>query len=304
MPSEPPAAADSPPAAPAAAKPKPPPYSLPWQLRPVAPGNAIRSDTSYGSYKVNGKSGSTIATMLLASYKVIPDLALIGRIGAVSNAPPSPIHHAQIFVNPVIGGLYGIKLAPSVKLGLFLGVTLPIGKGGGNPKASPGTVAANPYGASARAQMDNAMFAPDYFTVIPGVDIAYIAHGFTAQAEATVFRLQKVRGPDTIDRYNTNMTMGLHLGYFIIPELSVGAELRHRRWLSTPAAVKNDKFDEVRDDTTFAIGPRLHFKLSDSMWFRPGVALSLPLDHPMAKTSLATRPTDYKVVQLDLPLSF
>jgi hypothetical protein len=271
----------------------------------VAPANVIRSDTSYGFYKVNGQSGSTLTSMLLASYKLIPELALIGRIGAVANSPPKPIHHAQVVTNPVLGALYGIKLDPTLKLGLFLGFTLPIGSGGGNPKTSPGQTAAEvPYGANSRAAMDNSMFAVDYVAIMPGVDIAYIAHGLTLQGEATLFRYQKARGPAGIDRYNTNMTMGLHAGYFIIPELSFGAELRHRRWLSTPAAVKADKFHELRDDTTIAFGPRLHFKLSDSVWFRPGIALSLPLDRPMSKTGLATRPTDYKVIQLDLPLSF
>ncbi|HEY2405386.1 MAG TPA: hypothetical protein VGI10_05270 [Polyangiaceae bacterium] len=291
-------------AVPAPAKPKPPPYSLPWQLRGVAPANVIRSDTSFGFYKVNGQSGSTIASMLLGSYKVIPELAVIGRIGAVSNAPPKPTHHAQVFVNPVLGALYGIKLDPSLKLGLFLGFTLPIGKGG-DPKTEPGMAAAeSPYGANARSALDNAMFAVDYFTIIPGVDLAYISGGFTAQVEATLFSLQKARGPDTIDRDNTNFTAGLHLGYFLIPELSIGAELRHRRWLSTPAAVSKDTTHTLRDDSSVAIGPRLHVKLSDSIWFRPGIAVALPLDSPLASSSNAKTPTDYKIVQLDLPLVF
>ena len=54
---------------------------------------------------------------------------------------------------------------------------------------------------------------------------------------------------------------------------------------------------KVRDDSTFAIGPRLHFKLSDSVWFRPGIAFALPLDDPIKKV-------EYKIVQLDLPLVF
>src|SRR5450432_765670 len=56
------------------AKPKPPPYSLPWQLRPVAPGNVLRLDTAFASYKnpTTGKTGGTaIATSILGSYKVI-----------------------------------------------------------------------------------------------------------------------------------------------------------------------------------------------------------------------------------------
>ena len=292
-----PVASEAPKPAPA----KPPPYSLPWQLRPVAPANVVRLDSSYGFYKnpVNDTSGSALVSTLLGSYKVIPDLAIIGRVGLVDNSPPTlvpQIAHKTDILNPVLGGLYGIKLAPSLKLGLFLGVTLPVGSGGGT-NSSLGKKGAIGVGINTRSAFDNAMFAIDYFTVFPGVDLAFVKSGFTLQAEATVFKLTKVRGPATEDDSKVNFTTGLHAGYFVTPFLSVGAELRHQRWLSTPMAVKNDKTDSIRDTTTFAIGPRFHFKLSDSAWFRPGVSLSLPIDDPMKKA-------DYTIVQLDLPISF
>jgi len=275
-------------------KPKPPPYSLPWQLRPVAPATVIRSDTAFAFDKPAGKSGSAIVSTLLGSYKIVPDFAVIARLGFVSNSPPAPANSATTFANPVLGGLYGIKLDPSVKLGLFMAVALPLGSGStpGSDKAK-----ANAIAMQARSAFDNSMFAADYLAIFPGIDIAYIAHGFTLQAEATLFELVKAKGPSTIDRNNTNFTTGLHAGYFIIPQLSIGAEIRHQRWLSTPAAVKNDATHSIRDTTTVAIGPRLHFKLSDSVWFRPGIAFAAPLDDPMKKA-------EYKIVQLDLPVSF
>jgi hypothetical protein len=281
---------------PEAAKPKPAPYSLPWQLRPVAPGNVVRLDSSYGLYKnpTTDKSGSALATTLLASYKIIPDLALIGRVGLVSNSAPDPAPGATAIMNPVLAGLYGIKLAPSWKLGLFLGLTLPVGSGGGRaPDAAKAS--ALQAGISTRSAFDNAMFAVDYFTVFPGVDLAFIQGGLTVQAEATLFKLTKVRGPDAEDDSRVNFTTGLHVGYFLLPVLSIGAELRHQRWLSTPTPVKANA--AARDTTTVAFGPRLHFKFSESVWFRPGVSFSLPVDDPMKKA-------DYKIVQLDLPLSF
>jgi hypothetical protein len=289
-------------APPAAAKPKPPPYSLPWQLRPVAPGNVVRLDTAFGFYEnpANGKGGAAQATSLLGSYKIIPDLALIARVGLVHNSPPDAVapmpnpSSATSILNPVLGGLYGIKLSKDFKLGLFLGVTLPVGSGGGsNPNKDKAN--ANAAGIATRSAMDNAMFAVNYFTIFPGVDVAFVKGGFTAQVEATIFQLTKTRGPEGIDESNTNFTSGLHVGYFILPVLSLGAELRHQRWLSTPANVKTTP--AARDTTTVAFGPRFHFKLSDSVWFRPGIALALPLDDPMQKN-------DFKVAQLDLPFSF
>src|SRR5688572_11629809 len=70
-------------AKPAATKPKPPPYSLPWQLRPVVAGNVVRSDTAFAFYKhpTNGNSGTTVASTLLVSYKVLENLAPLVRIG-------------------------------------------------------------------------------------------------------------------------------------------------------------------------------------------------------------------------------
>ncbi|MEO6599433.1 MAG: hypothetical protein ABIQ16_06140 [Polyangiaceae bacterium] len=282
---------------PVPAKPKPPPYSLPWQLRPVAPGNVVRLDSSYAFYKNPGNpnQGHALASSLLGSYKVLPDLAVLGRLGFVYNSPPDAVRDVPSktnFLNPVLGGLYGIKLAPSVKLGLFLGAALPFGSGGTtNSLASKKSATA--VGISTRSAFDNAMFAVDYFTVFPGVDIAFVKAGFTLQGEATFLQLTRVRGPS--DDSRSNLTLGVHAGYFIAPFLSVGAELRHQRWLSTPAAIKGK--DNLRDTTTFAIGPRFHFKVSDSMWFRPGVSVSVPLDDPMKKS-------DYTIVQLDLPVSF
>ncbi|HKY35192.1 MAG TPA: transporter [Polyangiaceae bacterium] len=310
-----PAAAELPPAEPAAAKPKPPPYSLPWQLRPVVAGNVVRSDTALAFYKhpTNGNRGTTVASTLLFSYKVIENFAPLVRVGLVSNSPPdnpmampSP-KSATGFLNPVVGATYALKFGPTWKLGLFLGLTVPVGSGGGDD-AKPEAKAANAAGIAARSAMDNAMFAVNDFVVFPGVGFAYTNAGLTAQVEATLVQLTQVRGGTgmgkaQLDDSRTNFTTGLHLGYFIIPMLSVGGDLRHQRWLSTPKAVEADEAlpDDaqlgLRDTTTFAIGPRFHFKLSESVWFRPGVAFAMPLDDPMKKSK-------YKIVQLDLPVAF
>jgi hypothetical protein len=318
-----PAPADAPPAEPAAAKPKPPPYSLPWQLRPVVAGNVVRLDTAVAFYKnpTSDKSGTTVASMLLFSYKVIENLAPLVRVGLVSNSPPDgnmvagamppkEMDSSTGFLNPVLGATYGIKLGKDFKLGLFLGLTVPIGSGGGDD-AKPEAKEANRLGIPARSAMDNAMFAVNDFTIFPGVGFAYVGHGFTAQVEATLLQLTRVKGDEknaagvaaNPDKSKTNFTTGLHVGYFVIPMLSLGAEIRHQRWLSTPKAVEADEAlaDDaqmgVRDTTTFAVGPRFHFKLSDSVWFRPGVAYAMPLDKPFSKSK-------HKMVQLDLPVAF
>ena len=304
-------AAEPAPADPAAAPaPPPPPYSLPWQLRPVVVGNVVRSDTAIAFYEnpVTGDSGSTVASMLLASYKVTPELAPLIRLGIVSNSPPGDmIDSALNFLNPVLGATYSLKLSPDLKLAPFLGVALPIGGGGGD-MPDPANAAANGAGIAARSAMDNAMFAVNYLTIFPGVGFAYVNHGFTAQVEMTLLQLIRVRGknnPANADSGRTNFTAGLHLGYFFIPQLSAGAELRHQRWLSTPSNIKANPMlmrtqemeDTLRDTTTFAIGLRAHLKLSDTMWLRPGLAYARAIDDPMNASK-------YNILQLDIPFVY
>jgi hypothetical protein len=143
--------------------------------------------------------------------------------------------------------------------------------------------------------MDNALFAVNYMTPFPGIDLAYVKGGLTIQAEATLLELIRARG-DLIDKdaARTNFTSGLHAGYFVIPELSLGAELRYQRWLKNPGIPEDDA---RRDNTTVAIGVRAHLKMGGGMWLRPGVAFVEPLDAPMTDQK-------YHVAQLDVPFAF
>lgn len=293
-----PAAAEPPAAPPPADKPKPPPYSLPFQLRPVVAASVVRSDTAIAFYSApgGGASGSTVASTLLFSYKVTDDLAPLVRLGIVSNSPPAG-DSGFGFLNPVVGATYALKLTPELRLALFLGLTVPVGSGGGNTP-SPEMGPARTAGIYARSAMDNAMFAVNDFTVFPGVGFAYVAHGFTAQLEATVLQLMRVRGEDVQpDSSKTNFTAGVHLGYFVVPMLSIGAELRHQRWLSTPVSVHKDASRATRETTTVAVGPRGHFKLGEKMWLRPGVAFAMGLDDPM-------KASKHKILQIDVPFAF
>ena len=279
-----------------ATAPRPPaPYSVPWQLRPAMPATVVRSDTALAFYDdAASHNGSTVATTLLASYKVTPEIAPLVRVGFVRNSPPAG-DSSSSFVNPIVGGVYGIKLRPELRLGLFLGAAIPVGQGGGNtPDLSH--AAATKSGIYARSAMDNAMFAVNDFVLFPGADLAWVDGGLTVQAEVTVLQLMRVRGADVQpDSSKTNFTTGIHVGYFLVSALSIGAELRHQRWLSTPAAVEKDA--ALRDTTTFAIGPRAHLQLDRSVWFRPGIAYARGLDAPMTTAH-------YNVVQVDLILAF
>lgn len=287
------------PAAVLAEGPPPPPYSLPWQLRPTVAASALRLDTSPAFFDPPGavEAGPTVAAMLLGSYRVTERIAPLLRVGYVTSSVQDESGSAVL--NPLLGVTFVQPLAPSVRLALFFGMALPLGTGGDGASALERAALGN--GILARSAMDNAMFATDYLTVFPGVDLSWQASGFTVQAEATVLQLTRMRGDDVAERLGlddgrTNFTGGLHVGYFAIPELSVGAELRYQRWLSTPSFVEKDPSGALRDNMTFAIGPRVHVKAGD-VTLRPGVSYATPVDDPMAAAG-------YGIVQLDVPVIF
>lgn len=292
-------------APPSATAPPPPPgpYSLPWQLRPAAASTVARVDSSIAFYDANGSSGSTEATMLLASYAVTPHLAPLVRLGFVQNQAPGTTPDGSSFINPVVGLTYA-RHTPVLRWALFAATAIPIGTGSGDTPDT-GVASANKAGIQARSGMDNAMFAVNYATLIVGGDVAFVAHKWTVQAEATLFQLFRAHGDDagkqSTDATRTNSTMGLHAGYFIIPSLSLGAELRYQRWLTTPTQLvmgsKVPFADADKDTMTVAIGPRVHFKVGRNTFLRPGISYSRALDNPLSAAS-------YNTLQVDVPIVF
>jgi hypothetical protein len=277
---------------------------LPWQLRPLTVGNVIRSDTSAAFYKdAAGNAGTTQVTMLLASYKITPELAPVVRLGFVKNDAPAMAADGSSFINPVVGLAYSHKLS-AFRLAAFLGTTIPIGQGSGQ-KPDAGAAGADAAGINARSGMDNSMFAVNYMTGIAGLGFGYIDRGFTAQVEATLFQLFRVHGNDMTgsapDSTRTNGTAGLHLGYFVIPQLSLGGEIRYQRWLSTPdrlvMGAKVPFADANLDNVTFGVGPRGHFALGKGLWIRPGISYSQGLDAPLSTAK-------YRMLQVDIPVVF
>ncbi len=294
---EPPQVASLPGDAAPAPKPTPPPYSLPWQLRPVLAVNVVRSDTSIAMYKdpATDKSGSTVASTFLVSYKVLPTLATMLRLAYVTDSPPdSPTAKSgTALVNPIVSATYA-GAVDAIHWNGFVGVAIPVGQGGGD-KPDPATATAAAKGIPARSAMDNAMFAVNYFTPIVGGSVAYLAHKATLQAEVTLLQLIRARGPETgTDSSRTNFTAGVHAGYSIIPMVSVGGELRYQRWLSDAAPAKANP--DARETVTMGIGPRFHFKVG-TQWLRPGISYSRSLDAPTSKSN-------YQMVQVDVPFLY
>jgi hypothetical protein len=277
-----------------APKPPPPPYSLPWLLRPVAAGNVARLDTTLALFQdAAGRDGSTLVESAIVSFKASPRFAPLVRVSWVRHDPPAAAASGTGFSNPLLGLTYARPLSGPWRLALFGAATIPIGSGGGGGP-DPAAASALAAGIPARSAMDNALFAIDYFTVIGGASVARVTKPLTLQAEVTVLQLTRVRGPETQDRARTNLTAGIHLGRFFGRSVSLGAELRLQRWMTDAAPVRADA--RARETLTFGLGPRFHFKLGGRM-LRPGLSWTHALDAPL-------RTRGYDMLGLDVPVAF
>lgn len=285
------------------------PYSLPWQLRPVAAGNVVRLDSAAAIFDdANGNLDEAVITTLTASYQITRDWAPMVRLGFVGNDAPGAALDGTSFVNPLVGATYARTMG-SYRLALFGATTIPVGTGGGD--APDGGAARTNVASSQARPADSAMFAVNYLTEIVGVDLAYVNHGFTAQAEATLLQSVRVRGDKSAaatDRFRTGSAVGVHLGYFIGSHFSLGADLRYQRWLSHPTTRSAPTGGLVpysegdMDVVTVAAGPRLHFRLGKQAWIRPGLSLVRGMDARGLDAPLITSQTTG--VQIDVPIMF
>lgn len=239
------------------------PYTAPLQLRGAVAGNAVRTETALGF----ADNGGAIASYLSASYKFLPDVAGVVRVGMASASPEAGSALVAL-MNPQLGVLWSPKLGDSFRLSPFLAVTIPVGMGGGEDP-DPGVVASLAAARQARFALDGAIALPNHLWVAGGLSAAWIAHGLTVQAELTLVEGIQVRGPAAADDTMTNSISGVFIGYAVLPVLSVGAELRYQRFLSTPSSVVKDP--DARDQLSVAVGARGHIPL-DGVTVRPGVS--------------------------------
>ena len=278
------------------------PYSLPFQLRPVTAGTGVRSDSSFAGYQnALAKSGFAWVSELTGSYRIPgtgpgpgTGLAPLVKLTAVNDSPPGALTGGFAFVNPLVGASYAVVLGSGLRASAFLGLTIPVGMGGGD-KPDAGALDARTVGPVVRAGMDNALFAVDDLTVIPGIDLAYVAGGFTAQIEATLFQLERVRGAAAQhEASKTNFTSGLHVGYFVVDALSIGAELHYQRWFNAPIAVDQHKPGTSGGSALPQRGPALALPAGEGRLVSPRrrvyARLRSPHDQPGERQRRSARP--------------
>lgn len=267
-------------------------YSIPWGLRPAIAPNLIRLDSSVALHD-QGAAAAFVFTGGARPFGALPDLGLYGRIALAQN---SPDHSASgtALGNPMLLALWTPRIADVFRLSLAACVTFPVGMGGGGAP-DPAVRAATLSGIWTRSSIDSALFASNFAAVMAGAGFAYVARGLTVQAEVTLLELVRTRGEAVEpDENRLNFTTGMHVGFRVIPSLTVSAEARYQRWLSTPKAVENNSL--LRDQLTAGLGLRANLPLGPTTLLRPGVAYFHPFGGYMGLHG-------YGVLSFDLALA-
>lgn len=265
-------------------------YSVPWSLRPAVAANIVRLDSVYSVASV----GNAWVSILTAGYRPVrslPALGVLFRSGIVGSYPGSG-GSTWALTSPTFISLFTPEIAPHVRLAPTLAFSLPIGAGGGNPPdQDPANRGAMTAGIYPRQSLDAALFLTNYMAIVAGLGAAWIHRGLTVQAEASLLQFVRVRG-DLVDadEARTNFTTGLHVGYQVVPSVTLSAELHYQHWLSTPAAVARN--EALRSQLTVGGGVRANIPVGGAL-LRPGVAFFAPVGGQM-------NALDYKVFQLDL----
>jgi hypothetical protein len=258
--------------------------SLPWQLHSMTTNNVVLADSAAAVFRdAQGNVDIALTNTLSASYQLTDRWAPMFRIGFAGNNAPGAALDGTTFGNPIAGATY-LRTMTSRRLALFAAVSIPVGAGGGN-QPDPRAARANAASITARPA-DEVMFEVNYATAILGADIAYVKHGFTAQAEATLLQSVRVRGDTTTagaDAFRTRATAGVHLGMFLGRRVSVGADLEYRRWLSHPTTLdamtdpRIPSADENPATLTASIGARVHLRVGKAS-IQPGLSYTRGFD--------------------------
>ena len=268
---------------------------LPFQLRSVSPRNGIRMDTIVAPYRYADMSALETVVFLSVQVRLQQHFFLQARWGFDDNRVGTGDRNRTGFVNPSLGATLAFPVGPVIRFAASTAVGLPIATGGGNGSDADG-VFLQRQGALARSAMDNNSFAANDLGFPTGLSLALVHRGFTAQVDGTVIPSGRVKGTGSDgDGAKVNSTFGLFVGYFVIPEISLGAELRYQYYLLPPSLVDRDP--SARDNLTVGAGGRLEIELSDSARVRPGVCLSTGVLGYVEQQS-------FRMVQFDLPVSF
>ena len=272
-----------------------PAYVTPFQLRSASPRTGVRLDTIVAPYRYGGESALETVLFLSGQIRLHQHFFLQARWGFDDNRVGTGERNRTGFVNPSLGFILAFPVGPLFRFAASTSIGLPLATGGGNGTDADGLLLQR-QAALARSAMDNNAFSPNDLGVPTGLSLAFVHRGLTAQVDGTIIASGRVKGTGAEgDGAKVNSTFGFFMGYLVVPEVSLGAELRYQYYLLPPSLVDQDP--SARDNLTVGAGGRLEIELSDSARMRPGVCLSTGVAGYVEQQS-------FRMVQFDVPISF
>lgn len=262
----------------------PAPYDWPFRARSAEISSFVRTDVAMATSHQGREGRHEYAMTQLASVGIaVTDwLAPYVRGGWAFQHDRFDVEGA-IFANLELGAAAFTPISREVRLGGHFAVFVPTGSGRG-PSAPSFELAAQQEGARARLGTDSSLFLTHHGGISASIAIAYVHAGLVAQMEIGLEGLWRIEGPEDGALAPAG---AIHLGYFVLPELSLALELTHHQWaggrayLGTPASI-----------TSVLLGARAHVAI-DRVTLRPGASYSHALGGQLAEIH-------HHVLQLDL----
>jgi hypothetical protein len=265
-----------------------------WALRGLSVTNVVRVDTVTAMSSQQATPSNEQVTFLSGCYRLNDNFGVSAKWGFWHYAPNNG---AQIdaYSNPAAYVNFAVPIDRHFSFAAIAGLSAPIGSGGGNSPDSNvyASVSATKY---AKAMLENSLLSPNEVGVPLGFDFGYREGRFTAQLEANMSVLARVKGEaKTPDSARIPAWAAAMVGYFILPELSAAAELRYTTSLTTTAAIAKDP--STRDNMSFAVGVRGYVRIANNIAFRPGVSYGRGIEGRLNDLG-------YQYVQVDFPMVF
>jgi hypothetical protein len=264
-------------------------------LRSVSPRTGIRIDTVVAPYRYQGMSALETVVFFSAQLRLQQHFFIQARWGFDDNRVGVGNQNRTGFVNPSVGAVLAFPIGRVIRFAVSTVMNLPLATGGGDGSDTD-ELFLQRQGALARSAMDNNAFVPNDLGFPTGLSLAFVHRGLTAQLDGTIIASGRVKGTGNADdNARVNSTFGFFLGYLIIPEISLGAELRYQYFLLPPAFVERDP--SARANLSAGAGGRIDIELTDTTRVRPGICLSTGVAGYVEQQS-------FRMVQFDVPISF
>src|SRR6185436_13111069 len=208
-----------------------------WGDEPAA-AKPIGMSLSLGTtfQKLSHEPQDTVLSVLTASYDLTDRWGAFARLGLVDNDPATG-EAGRGMSNPALGFTYGRPLSDRYRLGLTLGVVLPLGSGGGDdpdPAVLNAMLTATDWGGP--------MYGPDHLTPYVGASLTRSAGPLTLRARSTLYDANRVKGKkaDPIGPTVIFTSSDLLADYSLSDRMSVFTQLAQTYYHNTPPFVAAD----------------------------------------------------------------